>query len=115
MAKFTPLDAIMDSRVVGVQGGSDSWLMPWACPGCKRTGTITVHVAAKARTPDSDVVVMLDTSHYRTSPVCHYKPDRLFMGRLFRRENGGAITYMLSKGQTRETFKPEPWPPWQRQ
>ncbi len=112
MAKFTPLDAILPSRVVGRTAGTQIWTMPWACRACQRMGTIQVNTAIGSRTSDSEVQSMLDRDHYQKSRLCHLSSDRLFIGRLYRKERGGARTYLLAKGETRETFTPAPWPPW---
>ncbi len=74
MAKFTPLDAILPSRVVGRTAGTQIWIMPWACRACQRMGTIQVNTAIGQRTSDGEVQSMLDRDHYQKSRLCHLSP-----------------------------------------
>lgn len=98
----------------GVAAPAIRWTLQWACPACKRDGSIQVIGQEGHRHSDEQVEQMLHESHRRKSEFCLRGGDRL-IGRdhLWRLENGNVV-WLLRPGETKETLHIGPWPPWER-
>ncbi len=124
MAKFTPLDAVLNSRLLDVRPDVPRWFMDWACTGCQRYGSVEVELSGGPtdprtglklpKTTDEELDRKLYDAHRKSSSgLCARHTKTLFVGCIWRwnRTVTGMEMVLL---QLRGSPPPKSykWPPW---
>jgi len=132
VARWVPLDAEHESRVLATGRMTLAWRMPWACPGCRKYGHVRVSTEQDQRTTDDRVAELITEDHREGSAiVCPYRvtaetlskphmgrrvrvaalPSRVVTGRLVRWSSSEKRwVWMAGKGEG--NVPPQAWPPW---
>src|SRR6185436_8579597 len=124
MANFTPLDAVLNSRLLDVRPGVPRWFMDWACTGCQRYGSVEVELTGGPTDPRTGLKLpkttdeeldrkFFEAHRQATKGLCARSYKELRLGEMWRwnQTPTGRQMIILERRGGPPAYKYK-WPPW---